>query len=94
MSGKLIFLKNKNKKLRLSLTNFLMQYILHLKYLLTLFVTLNVIFTILQILTILQFEICDCLVMYIENYIFKTINNKKIMQGFQGMKTRKEQLNK
>jgi hypothetical protein len=52
-----------------------MQYILHLKYLLTLFVALNVIFTILQILTILQFEICDCLVMYIENDIFKTISN-------------------
>jgi hypothetical protein len=35
----------------------------------------------------------DCLVTYIENDIFKTINNKKIMQRFQGMKTRRGQLN-
>jgi hypothetical protein len=35
----------------------------------------------------------DCLVMYIEKDIFKTINNEKIMQRFQGMKTRREQLN-
>jgi len=35
----------------------------------------------------------DCLVMYIEKDIFKTINNEKIMQRFQGMKTRRGQLN-
>jgi hypothetical protein len=35
----------------------------------------------------------DYLVTYIENDIFKTINNKKIMQQFQGMKTRQGQLN-
>jgi hypothetical protein len=31
----------------------------------------------------------DCLVTYIENDIFKTINNEEIMQRFQGMKTRR-----
>jgi len=35
----------------------------------------------------------DCLVTYIEKDIFKTINNEKIMQRFQGMKTRRGQLN-
>jgi hypothetical protein len=35
----------------------------------------------------------DCLVTYIEKDIFKIINNEKIMQRFQGMKTRREQLN-
>jgi hypothetical protein len=35
----------------------------------------------------------DCLVMYIEKDIFKTINNEKIMQRFQGMKTRRGQHN-
>jgi hypothetical protein len=33
------------------------------------------------------------LVKYIEKDIFKTISNKKIMQRFQGMKTRQGQLN-
>jgi hypothetical protein len=64
-----------------------MQYILHLKYLLTLSVAVNVIFTILQILTILQFVIYNCLVMYIENDIFKTISNEEIKQRFQDIKT-------
>lgn len=31
----------------------------------------------------------DCLVTYIENDIFKTISNEKILQRFQGMKTRR-----
>jgi len=31
----------------------------------------------------------DCLVTYIENDIFKTINNEKIMQQFQDTKTRR-----
>ncbi|XP_062158778.1 uncharacterized protein LOC133866265 [Alnus glutinosa] len=35
----------------------------------------------------------DYLVTYIEKDIFKTINNEKIMQRFQGMKTRRGQLN-
>lgn len=35
----------------------------------------------------------DCLVTYIEKDIFKTISNEKIMQRFQGMKTRRRQLN-
>jgi hypothetical protein len=35
----------------------------------------------------------DCLVTYIENDIFKTICNEKIMQRFQGMKTCLGQLN-
>jgi len=35
----------------------------------------------------------DCLVTYIENDIFKTISNEKIMQRFQGMKIRRRQLN-
>jgi hypothetical protein len=35
----------------------------------------------------------DCLVTYIENDIFKTISNEKTMQQFQGMKTRRGQLN-
>jgi hypothetical protein len=36
----------------------------------------------------------DCLIMYIENDIFKTINNKEIMQQLQNMKTPRRQLNK
>jgi hypothetical protein len=35
----------------------------------------------------------DCLVTYIENDIFKTISNEKIMQRFKGMKTRRGQVN-
>jgi hypothetical protein len=35
----------------------------------------------------------DCLITYIEKDIFKTISNKKIMHLFQGMKTRRGQLN-
>jgi hypothetical protein len=35
----------------------------------------------------------DYLVTYIEKDIFKTINNEKIMQRFQGMKARRGQLN-
>jgi hypothetical protein len=35
----------------------------------------------------------DCLVTYIKKDIFKTINNKKIMQRFQNIKTRRGQLN-
>ena len=35
----------------------------------------------------------DCLITYIEKNIFKTISNEEIMQQFQGMKTRREQLN-
>jgi hypothetical protein len=34
----------------------------------------------------------DCLITYIENNIFKTISNEKIMQRFQCMKTRQGQL--
>jgi hypothetical protein len=34
----------------------------------------------------------DCLIMYIENDIFKTISNEEIMQRFQGMKARRGQL--
>jgi hypothetical protein len=30
----------------------------------------------------------DCLITYIEKYIFKTISNEEIIQRFQGMKTR------
>jgi hypothetical protein len=40
-----------------------------------------------------RWMINDCLVTYIEKYIFKTISNEKIMQRFQGMKTRRWQLN-
>jgi hypothetical protein len=36
----------------------------------------------------------DCLVTYIENDIFKTFNNKEIMQQLQNMKTPQRQLNK
>ena len=37
----------------------------------------------------------DCLIIYIEKDIFKTISNEEIMQRFQGqgMKTRRGQLN-
>jgi len=35
----------------------------------------------------------DCLVTYIENDIFKTISNEKIMQRFQCIKTCRGQLN-
>jgi hypothetical protein len=35
----------------------------------------------------------DCLITYIEKDIFKTISNEEIMQRFQGMKTRRGQLN-
>ena len=36
----------------------------------------------------------DCLVTYIEKDIFKTIECKEIMQRFQNMKNRREQLSK
>jgi hypothetical protein len=35
----------------------------------------------------------NCLITYIKNNIFKTISNEKIMQQFQGIKTRRRQLN-
>jgi hypothetical protein len=36
----------------------------------------------------------DCVVTYVENDIFNTINTAKFMQWFQNIKTRQEQLNK
>jgi hypothetical protein len=36
----------------------------------------------------------DCLVKYNENDTFKTINNEKIMQWFQNIKTHRGKLNK
>ena len=34
----------------------------------------------------------DCLVTYIEREIFDSIDNEKIIQGYQNMKSRREQL--